>query len=111
MDLPFCKKTCFRAPFTFSSVLARSYSSTTKRSSTSSGPSTELGVEAKAQNAGVTLSNVFQVSQAVRFPRPVKNDTVSHPLYACTNGKAAHLSGPRQRFLRNDENKSEFFHS
>ena len=35
------------------------------------------------QNAGVTSSNIFQITHTVLFPRPAKDDTVSHPLNAC----------------------------
>ncbi len=53
------------------------------------------GFDAKVQNAGVTSLNMFQISHTVIFPWPAKDDTMSHPLNACTKGNAMHLSGPK----------------
>ena len=48
----------------------------------------------RRENVSATCGNEFHASQAVFFPIPWKQETVSHPVMACRNGKPAHLLGP-----------------
>ncbi|KAK3878934.1 hypothetical protein Pcinc_016476 [Petrolisthes cinctipes] len=79
--LDLCAKSCFLASFTSIMSLVRSYINTTKRSSSDIDSSlTSLGMRKSSSKASVTSGNTFQISQAVFFPLPVNEDTVSHPV-------------------------------
>ena len=70
-------KSCFQASFT--SIM--SYINTTKRSSSDNESSlTSLGMHKSSSKASVTSGNTFKISQAVFFPLPANEDTVSHPV-------------------------------
>ena len=50
---------------------------------------------ANEQKVAVTSSKADHVSQAIFFPLPLKNETVSHPVKEWNMGKATERSGPR----------------
>ena len=52
--------------------------------------STDSGVVAKEQSAGVMSSYAFYVSRTVLLPLPLKSDTVSQPVKAWNIGNAMH---------------------
>ena len=79
--LDLCAKSCFLASFTSMVWLVRSYISTTKHSSSDIDSSViSLGMRKSSSKASVTSGNPFQISQAVFFPLPANEDTVSHPV-------------------------------
>ena len=91
--LDLCAKSCFLATFTSMMSLVRSYISTTKRSNSYIDSSlTSLGMRNSSSKASITSGNTFQISQAVFFPLPANEDTVSHPVRAWKMGRVAHLS-------------------
>ena len=95
MDLTLVVKMCFLAEFTVVSVQVRSYSSTTYVSNTDMQSSLNAdGSVIKVENTGVTLSKDFHMSNAVFFPRPANDDTVSQPVKAWNMGSARAFSLP-----------------
>ena len=92
--LGLCAKSCFLASFTSLMSLARSYISTTMRSSSDIDSSlTSLGMRNSSSKASVTAGNTFQISQAVFFRLPTNEDTESHPMRAWKMGRVAHRFG------------------
>ena len=86
---------CRRVSSMLFKLLVRSYRRMVNCSIVATTPSLILlGSEVANNRAGVRSSNIFQISQAVFFPLVLKDDTVSHPVYAWNIGRALDLFGP-----------------
>ena len=80
----------------FCKAALRSYIRTTNLSSTAT-HSTAISCDdaLRTFSTGVSYENKFHTSQAIFFPRPLKDEKVSHPFGAWNIDRVEALSGPR----------------
>ena len=96
MDIEHRAKMRFLASFTVSSIHVLLFSSTVNFWMICSSAKWRWdGAKSRFRRDFVSGSNIFHTSQHIFFPRPVNDETMSHPVKLCNSRRSAALHRPR----------------